>query len=95
MIHQMNKLRSLLNAKGIDWEDMSVHDAYPIDRTHFDYRGYHWSVIHGFGSYGGWSTWREDEGLLELMSNGVNNGDPIGWLTAKEVMAYVKGEVSE
>ena len=43
------------------------------------------------GSYGGYNFITADEGLLELMSEAVNGGDPVGWLTAVQVMKYVKG----
>lgn len=51
-----------------------------------------WSVIHGYGTYGGFSSIDADRGLLEVMSDAINNGEPIGWLTAERVMQYVKGE---
>lgn len=35
------------------------------------------------------------KGLLELMSDAVDNGEPIGFLTAQEVMEYVKGVRNE
>lgn len=98
MTPEMNKLRRMLDAEKIEWHDASdkdVQDIYHIDRTHFDYRGYSWSVIHGYGSYGGISSWHDDEGLLEMMSNGANDGDPIGWLNAEEVMEYVRGDRDE
>lgn len=96
MTNEMIKLRTMLTAEGIPWEDASdkADDIYHIDRTHFEYRKYSWSIIHGYGTYGGHSLWNDDkdEGKLELMSNAVNGGDPVGWLTADECMALVKGE---
>ena len=96
MTREMIKFREMLDVENIKWTDASsdydTSDIYHIDRTHFDYRGYSWSVIHGYGSYGGFSSWHDDEGLLEMMSNGVNDGDPIGWLTAEEVMKYMRGD---
>lgn len=90
MTHEMKLLREMLDAENIEWHDASSQSfELPMDRTHFEHRGYHWSVIHGFGSYGGPSFSRDDKGLLELMSDAVNEGEPIGWLTAKEAMQYV------
>lgn len=98
MSKEMIKLREMLTKAGIAWEDHS--DPFPfcvmgidleVYRTKFSYRKYDWSVIHGFGTYGGWSSLKEDEGLLELMSNAVNYGEPVGCLTAEEVMEYVTG----
>ena len=92
MTKEMEKLRELLDAEHITWHDASREsEMCPICRTHFGYRGYQWSVIHGYGSYGGYSIITADEGLLELMSEAVNGGDPVGWLTADQVMEYVKG----
>lgn len=86
MIKEMRLLREMLDKEKIDWHDAS---DYGIDRTHFDYRGYHWSIIYGLGSYG------YEEMKLELMSNAVNDGDPIGWLTAKECIEFVRGHRSD
>lgn len=97
MTSEMIKLRTLLDLNDIAWVDASEeynHYSYPysIYRTHFEHRGYHWSVVHGFGTYGGWSSHSSDRGLLEVMSEAINGGEPIGYLTAEEVMEYVKGE---
>ena len=93
MTHEMKLFREMLDAENIEWHDASSQSfELPMYRTHFEHRGYHWSVIHGFGSYGGPSFLYDDEGLLELMSDAVNGGEPIGFLTAEEVMRYVRGE---
>jgi len=90
---EMKLLREMLDKEGIEWEDASEYGRLPIERTHFMHRGYKWSVIHGYGTYGGFNRLStKDPGLLEMMSNAVKKGCPEGWLTAKEVMAYVKGE---
>lgn len=90
MVKEMTKLRKLLKAEGIEWFDGS--DVWlDVTRTWFQHRGYSWSVSNGRGTYGGWDFFnKENEGLLELMSGAVNGGDPIGWLTAEEVMDYVR-----
>ena len=89
----MLKLRDLLTKIGIEWHDASTPPDYDIqiDRTHFEYRGYAWSVINGFGSSGGIGIFRDKKnmGLLELMSAAVNDGEPIGYLTAAQVMQLV------
>ena len=96
MTHEMKLFREMLDAENIEWHDASSQsNELPMDRTHFEHRGYQWSVIHGFGSYGGPSYLYDDKGLLELMSNAVNKGDPIGWLTAKEAMQYVRGDKND
>lgn len=93
MTHEMKLFREMLDAEHIKWRDASSQSfELPMDRTHFEHRGYFWSVIHGFGSYGGRSSLYDDEGLLELMSDAVNKGEPIGFLTAEQAMQYVRGE---
>ena len=92
MTREMELFRKMLDDNGIEWHDASELDVYPITRTHFNYRGYDWSVIHGYGSYGGYSFFEKDKGLLELMSDAVNGGEPEGHLTAKEAYNYVIGD---
>ena len=93
MTHEMKLFREMLDAEHIKWHDASsLCGELSIYRTHFEHRDYHWSVIHGFGTYGGPSYIYDDRGLLELKSNAVNCGEPIGWLTAEEAMRYVRGE---
>lgn len=89
---EMDKFREMLNSEGIKWKDASCDGYLPITRTHFSYRGEHWSVIHGYGTYGGFNRIEKDKGLLELMSDAVNGGEPIGYLTAEETMMIVRGE---
>lgn len=100
MTEEMIKFRKLLDENGIKWEDASTkekplldgfdfHIDFHIDRTHFTYKGNNWSVIHGFGTYGGYSNFERDKGLLELMSNAVNGGEPVGYLTADQAMRLV------
>ena len=48
-----------------------------IYRTKYEHGGSRWSVISGFGTFGG------QDGLLELM---IDNKEPIGNLTAEEVL---------
>ena len=97
---EMEKLRSLLDEAGIEWwddsemENFAGPDTY-MERTKFEYRGHNWSVIHGFGSYGGYDRISRDKGLLELLSSAAGDGNPIGYLTARQAMKLVKGEGGE
>lgn len=97
MCEQMKLFREMLDNKGIKWEDGSVMQTLPIgdmsiERTWFTHRDCEWSVIHGFGTMGGYDFFKPDGGLLELMSDLVNNGEPKGWLTAEETMELVLGK---
>lgn len=92
---EMEKFRHMLDINGISWHDASelgLIYGFGIERTKFKHRGYYWSVIHGYGTYGGFNRSEHDQGLLELMSNAVNDGQPVGWLTAEKAIALVKGE---
>ena len=85
MPEEMKKLRQMLDKDGIRWVDGSItSSAYPqfdIYRTQFFYGKLIMSVISGKGTYGG------NLGLLELV---IGLDDPIGSLTAKDVMEKVK-----
>ena len=88
---EMSKLRQYLDDKGIEWVDASSNDSLWICRTHFELNGIRWSVTNGYGTYGGSGIIRGyNGGLLELMTNAVNNGEPIGWLTADNVIGYIE-----
>jgi hypothetical protein len=93
MIEEMKKFRAMLDAEHIRWEDESDDGEYPICRTHFTCRGQKWSVIHGYGTYGGYDRFTNtDKGLLEAYNF---SDEPKGYLTAEEVMQYVKGADDE
>lgn len=82
MPEEMNILREILTNRGIKWSDRSDKPGFPlldlaIYRTRFNHNGVEWSVISGFGTYGG------DKGLLEVM---IGSGDPVGHLTAADVV---------
>ena len=83
---EMKKLRVMLNVEKIEWRDESDDQIPFIIRTKFNYAGGEYSVIHGFCTYGGFKSFDEDRGLLELM---VPCGRVYGFLTAKEVMDIV------
>lgn len=62
-----------------------------IFRTHFEINGNLWSVINGYGTYGGYDPFiGKNYGMLECMASCVNNGEPVGYLTAVEVMQMVE-----
>lgn len=88
MVEQMIKLRKALDDAGIEWWDKSDNR---MDRTEFRVNGDLWSVINGYGSYGGYENdGRVNMGLLELLATWVNDGDPIGYLSVDDVMVFVQ-----
>ena len=90
MVDEMIKFRNLLDKNDIEWIDKS--DEGFIYRTHFNHRNYFFSVVNGLGTYGGLNVLNgHNAGLLELMSNCVNGGEPIGPLTADEAFEIVLG----
>lgn len=92
---EMQKLRDGLDERKIPWKDLTDKDGLWICRTHFRIKGDHWSVVHGYGSYGGFNSFEKDKQLLECMYGG---NEPDGWLTADEVLKMVdekKGGGSE
>ena len=89
MVGEMIKFRNLLDQHNIRWIDKSDEI---IDRTHLNYRNYHFSVVNGLGTYGGYMIYEsKNRGLLELMSNAINEGEPVGQLTAEEAFKIVLG----
>lgn len=89
---EMELLRDALTAKGIEWTDKSatnLADSW-VCRTHYSYGGHIWSVIHGYGTYGGIGVYpyEGDEGLLECLTS--KYGDIKGWLTAENVLALME-----
>ena len=91
---EMEDLREYLTKQQITWTDVSSKDdKYWICRTHFWLNGNRWSIIHGYGTYGGFSELDKDSSLLELWASPVNDGDPVGYLTGKQVIEYIEQEV--
>lgn len=87
MPEEMIKLRNALDERKIAWVDKSddMGRSFPfldmmIYRTAYDYGGIKWSVISGFSTFGG------DKGLLEVW---ISNSDPIGSLTAKDILTMM------
>lgn len=73
-------------------EDRAFCDT-TIYRTHFMLNGKLWSVINGFGTYGGFEPYEnKNYGLLELM---IDKDDPMGWLTADDIINMINGEMNE
>ena len=88
MPDEMLKLRNVLNSRSIEWLDRTEKPSFSlldltIYRTWFMFRGKEWSVISGYGTYGG------EKGLLEVM---VDDYNPMGSLTAQEVIMLMDGE---
>lgn len=86
----MDTLRDILDVDGIAWDDRSTgskeFDGVPfvILRTHIIYHGKLYSVILGTGTYG------FENYKLELMSEVVNGGEPVGGLTVTDVISILK-----
>lgn len=94
---EMEDLREYLTKRHIEWWDKSDNkDEWWICRTHFMIKGNHWSVIHGYGTYGGICTFsNRDWCLLELMTNALNDGEPLGSLSVKQIIEYIEEETKE
>lgn len=85
--YEMQKFRNYLNESNIQWTDVSDESGdIWICRTHFNHEGNLVSVIHGFGSYGGFNRWETDQGLLEVM---IGNNEPVGYFTAEDAVKYI------
>ena len=88
MPEEMIKLRNVLNSKKLEWLDRTEKPSFSlldltIYRTWFIYKGKEWLIVSGYGTYGG------EEGLLEVM---VDDYNPMGSLTAQEVIMLMDGE---
>jgi hypothetical protein len=98
---EMKKLRAALDKMGVEWGDASDEWKTPdyeselcflrtlyICRTHFSYNNSHYSVINGYGSFGGMDLFdHENKGFLEIR---MPNGKVKGWLTSDEVIEILK-----
>ncbi len=82
---EIQKLMEIMPDVNVDYLDTSMY------RTHFDYKGTRWSVINGYGSYGGYDPIDgKNEGLLELLIDGTEGNEPIGNLTADDILNYME-----
>lgn len=73
-----------LSKIGIDsqYADTSMY------RTAFTYNGINFSVINGYGSYGGYDPETGvNEGMLEMLNSKDN--DVTGWLTAEDIIKFM------
>lgn len=60
-----------------------------IYRTHFIINGELWSVINGFGTYGGFEPYvNKNYGMLELR---IGDNNPMGWLSADDIIEMING----
>lgn len=102
---EMQKLRTWLDENKISWEDVSedfshnITDKFDFEmwicRTHFKIKKHTISVINGYGTYGGYGIFSEDnQGLLETMGLWYGDDSVKGYLTADEVINKVKGFIS-
>lgn len=101
MCEEMKKLREMLTERGIEWKDVSsiehgidkYHADSTIYRTHFETGGFKYSVIYGYGTYGGYDPFNGDNpGLLECMTSELNDGCPVGYMTAQDVINVIDGK---
>lgn len=93
MCHELEKLTKMLDEKGIEWSDRSSGEGETrIWRVHFRTSPHkRWSAINGFCTYGGLKSIQGQDinyGLIELWDFTKKN-DPVGWLTAEDVMRIV------
>ena len=86
---EMRKLRDWLKENSINfWDDSDA----TICRTKFKIKKNRFSVIHGRGTYGGYNPFTKvDSGRLECQD--YNHPDPLGFLTAEDVIALVRKEL--
>ena len=82
LIYPEDKIIYIMNMYNLSREiaDVSIY------RTRFDAIGCHYSVICGYGTYGG------EEGLLEMM---VDDEDPTGCLTAEDIISNVEERIKQ
>lgn len=93
MPEEMYLLRNALTARQIEWvnESDNLDRSFPflnliIYRTKWIYNGHKYSVLSGYGTWGG------EQGLLEMI---VDNEEPQGSLTALDVLTFMDKETEE
>lgn len=90
--YELNKLKSYLDSHKIKYVIKSDPEMthYRIERIHFNINDYLWSVIHGYGTYGGFDPFTgDDKGLLELYTTQIQP-DPFGMLTCTEIIELIE-----
>ena len=87
---EMKKLRDYLDSNGIEWDDVSSkYNGFYLCRTHFTYGENKYSVVNGYGTYGGYNPFNKvNDGLLEMR---VSKEEPIGYLTGDDVIRIING----
>lgn len=87
IVDEMKKFRELLDQNEIEWVDDSeaLDTEMYICRTH-PKKHERWSVINGFGPYGGYGFNEKNKGLLEIMYD----GGVLGHLKAEEAYKIVE-----
>lgn len=83
MVAEMHKFRKRLSEKEVGWWDESENG---IDCTKLVHNGVLWSVVNGFGTYGGCRRDKPNEGLLEIFDG---TDDEMGWLTADDAIQII------
>jgi len=91
MVEEMRKFRELLNASDIRWEDDSYQvGEYSMTVTRVRIGRKAWTIINGFGSFGGLNPRTGvNHGMLEIWDGTVKN-QPEGWLTAEQAIQKIK-----
>lgn len=87
IVDEMKKFRELLDQNGIEWVD----DSEALDTERYICRTHpknheRWSVINGFGTYGGYDFDGKNKGLLEIMFE----GEVLGHRKAEETYKLVE-----
>lgn len=83
------KFVKILKNNQIKYKEINSDTGYAIARVRFWYNGNEWSVMHGYGTYGGATAWGEDKGLLEILH--LDSSEcPIGFLTAEEAWREIR-----
>lgn len=88
IVEEMKKFRELLDQNKIEWIDDSeaLDTELYICRTH-PKNHKRWSVVNGFGTYGGYFMWeKKNEGLLEVMID----DEILGYCKAEEAYKLVE-----
>ena len=99
VVPEMQKLRNWLDEHEIPWEDAS--DDYKTEISGYEYWicrtwfaiSNKWSVINGYGTYGGVQVLnKQNLGLLEVSTKSTGI---VGFLTADDVIQAVEKEMKE
>ena len=90
LIYPEEKIEMLYQTVGTKLDQERQYFDLTIYRTHFDVNGTHYSVINGFSTHGGFEPYEnKNYGLLECM---VDENNPIGWLSADDIINMINGE---